>query len=578
MTATEDATSPNFGFLAKRYPELERIAARSERYFSDDPIVSLITLRQFGEALAQLVAARSGLYTNPKERQRDLLRRLRVDGRYPSNVLGLFDQLRKDGNAAAHHHTGDHAKALECLKMARKLGIWFYRTFDNHNFRPRPFQPPFQPPRPPIDATTELTAELDRSRAQRDAALSARTGRMSFSRKYAFVLALALAVAVIYAFAPLTRDEIAKLRWLGDINVIISKVLSPANREVRVVSVDPVAAANVDEDLDYRIAQRVKSMEGWRSFLAVHPAGSRAQSARAELDKLVGAQTPPAPELVQASNYGSPEMKTPSEAASPSQSPPGSEVATPTTDEVCRRDEDRLERLSNSRSSDEAMRVVTELRCEKLRPQLFRLTERLDYPDPISAAVATQDPSSTVATQNPSSRVVQAKVTSGIALARVARWGASEPQNRARWSITSHSPQQRRRANGWTGSSLPPIFLALFGEQPRNSTTFRRTRAWGGVGTGSGGVGATSGATGGVASAAGSGGGSGSGGSGSGGGPGGGGNGGGNGGGTGGGNGVEMAAATGVGTVGGAAAGIEVMFPRGHDFAAQDSILTRPFA
>ena len=106
MTATEDATSPNFGFLAKRYPELEQIAARSERYFSDDPIVSLITLRQFGEALAQLVAARSGLYTDPKERQRDLLRRLRVDGRYPSNVLGLFDLLRKDGNAAAHHHTG----------------------------------------------------------------------------------------------------------------------------------------------------------------------------------------------------------------------------------------------------------------------------------------------------------------------------------------------------------------------------------------------------------------------------------------------------------------------------------------
>jgi hypothetical protein len=30
--------------------------------------------------------------------------------------------------------------------------------------------------------------------------------------------------------------------------------------------------------------------------------------------------------------------------------------------------------------------------------------------------------------------------------------------------------------------------------------------------------------------------------------------------------------------VGGAAVGIEVMFPRGHDFAAQDSILTRPFA
>jgi hypothetical protein len=413
MTAAEDATSPNFGFLAKRYTELERIAARSERYFSDDPIVSLITLRQFGEALAQLVAARSGLYTDPTERQRDLLRRLRLDGRYPSNVLGLFDHLRKDGNAAAHHHTGDHAKALDCLKMARKLGIWFYRTFDNHNFKPRPFQPP----RPPIDATTELTAEPDRSRAQRDAALSARTSRMSFSRKYAFILALA--VAVIYAFAPLTRDEIAKLRWLGDINVIISKVLAPANREVRVVSVDRVAAANVDEDLDYRIARRVKSMEGWRSFLAVHPDGPRAQSARAELDKLVGAQTPHAPELVQASNNGSPEMKTPSEAASPSQSPPGSEVATPTIDEVCRRDEDRLERLSNSRSSDEAMQFVTELRCEKLRPQLFRLTERLDYPDPMSAAVAAQGPSSTVAQVDAASR------------------RASELRNKPHWRVAS---------------------------------------------------------------------------------------------------------------------------------------------
>jgi hypothetical protein len=107
---------------------------------------------------------------------------------------------------------------------------------------------------------------------------------MGFIRKYGFVLALA--VAVIYAYAPLPHDDIVKLRWLDDINVIISRVLAPANREVRVVSVDPVAAANVDEDLDYRIAQRVKSIEGWRSFLAVHPEGPRAQSGRAELDKL----------------------------------------------------------------------------------------------------------------------------------------------------------------------------------------------------------------------------------------------------------------------------------------------------
>ena len=112
MNAKGQATSSNFGFLAKRYPQLERIGALSERYFSDDPIVSLITVRQFGEALAQLVAARSGLFTDANEPQADLLRRLRVDGNYPRNVLDLFHQLRIAGNAATHRREGDHATAL----------------------------------------------------------------------------------------------------------------------------------------------------------------------------------------------------------------------------------------------------------------------------------------------------------------------------------------------------------------------------------------------------------------------------------------------------------------------------------
>jgi hypothetical protein len=201
-------------------------------------------------------------------------------------------------------------------------------------------------------------------------------GHMSFIRKYAFVLALA--VAVIYVYAPLSHEDIAKLRWLDDINVIINKWLAPAKQEVRVSPVDPVAAANVDEDLDYRIAQRMKSIEGWRSFLGAHLDSPHAQSARAELDKLVPPEKPLTPVAVQAPNAGPPETETPSEAASSSPSE-GSEVATPAPDEVCGRDEDRLERLSNSRSSDETMRFLTELRCEKLRQQLFRLTEHLDY-------------------------------------------------------------------------------------------------------------------------------------------------------------------------------------------------------
>ena len=160
--------SANFHFLARRYPDLERIGALCEHYFTVDPIVALITLRQFGELLAQIVAARSGLLTDSREQQADLLRRLRVEASYPPDVLDLFHQIRVDGNAATHRRDGDHAKALACLKMARQLGIWFYRTFDDRNFK----SGPFQPPRTPVDPTAELAAELSRLKAERDAALT----------------------------------------------------------------------------------------------------------------------------------------------------------------------------------------------------------------------------------------------------------------------------------------------------------------------------------------------------------------------------------------------------------------------
>ena len=138
---------------------------------------------------------------------------------------------------------------------------------------------------------------------------------------------------------------------------------------------------------DYRIAQRMKSTEGWRSFLAAHPAGPHAQSARSELDKLLPVERPHAPAVAQASNGGSSDAKTPSKDSSPDRLSPRSEVG---SDEICKRDEDRLLGLS-SPTRDEAMRFLTELRCEKLRPELFRLTEHLDYQAP-SAAVVAQFP------------------------------------------------------------------------------------------------------------------------------------------------------------------------------------------
>ena len=96
-------------------------------------------------------------------------------------------------------------------------------------------------------------------------------------KKYAFVLMLML--AVIYVYAPLSPEDVAKL-WLDDIHVILNTSFASARREAGVSPVDPIAAAKVGEDLDYRIAERMKSAEGWRSFLTVHPDGPHAQCAR----------------------------------------------------------------------------------------------------------------------------------------------------------------------------------------------------------------------------------------------------------------------------------------------------------
>jgi hypothetical protein len=126
--------------------------------------------------------------------------------------------------------------------------------------------------------------------------------------------------------------------------------------------------------LDYRIAERAGSLDGWRAFLAVHPNGSYAPLARTEMDKLLAA----------------PKM----EAAR-------TEVLPLSLDEVCRRDEDRLVRLRGDPTNEEASRFATELGCEKLRPQLSRLMESLGFMAPTPRAPTNSAPAAQSAAVEP---------------------------------------------------------------------------------------------------------------------------------------------------------------------------------
>jgi type I restriction enzyme R subunit len=153
--------SANFAFLRSHDEQLVRLGALAERYFQEDPNTCLIKLRRFAELLAQLTAAKTGLFISTEENQADLLRRLKFERVITEQVANLFHQIRIVGNKATHQCTGSHREALTQLKIARNLGIWFHQTFSgDRNFKAGAFVPPPKP----ADATAELTAELERLR------------------------------------------------------------------------------------------------------------------------------------------------------------------------------------------------------------------------------------------------------------------------------------------------------------------------------------------------------------------------------------------------------------------------------
>lgn len=119
----------NFGFLAEHDALFVELAASAERAFAGDPNTTLMKLRQLGEALAQHMATISGVAFDDQTSQADLLYRLNRELRLEPQVKELFHTLRIEGNRATHQFRTRHKEALDGLKLARELAIWFHRSF-----------------------------------------------------------------------------------------------------------------------------------------------------------------------------------------------------------------------------------------------------------------------------------------------------------------------------------------------------------------------------------------------------------------------------------------------------------------
>lgn len=147
----------NFSVLSQHDEQLLRLGMLAEKYFAEDPNTCLLKLRQLAESLAQLLAARAGLYIFPEETQYDLLRRLQDSGVMPREVFQMFNEVRRTGNAANHALSGDHRTALSALKLVREMGLWFHRTCKDASYKVSPFIPPPAP----HNESAGLRAELE---------------------------------------------------------------------------------------------------------------------------------------------------------------------------------------------------------------------------------------------------------------------------------------------------------------------------------------------------------------------------------------------------------------------------------
>jgi type I restriction enzyme, R subunit len=163
MAVGDQALSANFEFLKTVHAQLFRLAALAERYFRTDPNTCVVKLRQFAELMAKEVSARAGLLTNPDAEFSAQLGAIGRAGYAPRAALDLFHGLRQAGNRAVHEGADDFALALNALKVARQLALWYARAYGG---QAKLAVGPFTPPPAPPDPTAALREELDRLTAE----------------------------------------------------------------------------------------------------------------------------------------------------------------------------------------------------------------------------------------------------------------------------------------------------------------------------------------------------------------------------------------------------------------------------
>lgn len=141
----------NFDFLNVRWPRLYQLSSEAEQNLYTDPETSLIKLRKFGEAFAQIIMYKEGLNDEDKN-QITHLSTLKRTGIVPDYLIDMLHSLRKSGGSAAHedilrnedpnYRTEYLIDSLKQLLYAYRLAVWLMNSYGESHFSAKPFKIP----------------------------------------------------------------------------------------------------------------------------------------------------------------------------------------------------------------------------------------------------------------------------------------------------------------------------------------------------------------------------------------------------------------------------------------------------
>lgn len=136
-------TSSNFSFLKTYDPLFFQLASVAEDLLARDPNTTLVKLRQLSEALSKDIAIKLSIATDQYKNQVDLIYQMDRKLNLSSDIKNILHVLRKRGNKAVHEFIATKHHALESLKFAYELALWYHRTFgEDENYKAEPFREP----------------------------------------------------------------------------------------------------------------------------------------------------------------------------------------------------------------------------------------------------------------------------------------------------------------------------------------------------------------------------------------------------------------------------------------------------